>query len=314
VAIVGTAAAFAIFLAGRGPAVSGIGPGTACTLAMVAVVGMIYAAIAVAEVVSELRPDARPPAPETFRPAPEPSAPATPPPIPLPATPTYAELCPALPNPLDIGHGLGELFQWDGAVKAGCGTPARPVLGSPPVWVSAGICSQRLRSFGVISPGYAPVLLYGEPALFAQEAARDGSLLFADAAEPGGGEVDVVGTESGTYFFARSSPSISPGREDAQRCSEVGGEARPFVRLSTPLAALWLCHIRQSGWAWPLEESSEPGSLAFLDYDTGELTPSDGCDDDGISCHPDENGGWSCTAPANIFLTDFAPYMPPHLK
>ena len=72
---------------------------------------------------------------------------------------TYASLCPSRPDPLSIGHGLGELFRRDGAVQAGCGGPALQLAAGGP-WVAAGVCAGNLRSVGVSAPGRPPALIY----------------------------------------------------------------------------------------------------------------------------------------------------------
>jgi hypothetical protein len=237
------------------------------------------------------------------------AGPAVDPARPVPAPPTYAELCPQLPDPMRIGHGLGELFRRDGAVKDGCGGPARNPVGLSSVWVSAGICSRELRSLAVSAPGFEPTVLYGEAARFADRAAGEGELFWAETTRPGGGEVVAIGTGSGSYVFARSSPSIRPGRADAERCSEVGGVARPFAQLSPAMAELWFWHVEKFGWAWPVAAAGVD-ELEFIDYATGGLAATGRCGEGG-ECElngPREHSTYE--GPAVVTLDILAPYMP----
>jgi hypothetical protein len=237
-------------------------------------------------------------------------------PEPEPEELTYAELCPALRNPLAIGHGLGELFRRAGAVKAGCGKREEAEIGVAGVFVAEGICSGRLRSLAVSSPDYSPVLLYGEAATFAQEAAETGQLLFVDGAEPGSGEVDVIGTTAGNYVFARSSPYLRGTDEGARRCSEVRGTARPFAELVPPAAELWLQHVELLGWAWPVERSGEGGDeIVLVGWETGTEVARTRCD--GGRCRLDgiETGEHrEYSGIAYVRLPELAPFMPPYVE
>jgi len=197
--------------------------------------------------------------------------------------PDYADLCPRLPDPMAIGHGLGELFRRDGAVEAGCGGRAWNPPGIPSVWVAAGLCSGELRSFAVATGGHAS-LLYDEPARFARQMAAAGQLLFAEAAKAGGGEVIAIGTGAGTYFFARSSPSIRPDLADARDCTEVGGVARPFVTVTPAHVQSWLRYLELEGWTWP---------------------------DERLLRRLDER--WGSGGRPMLDLVDLAPFMPPPL-
>lgn len=181
------------------------------------------------------------------------------------AMPEYADLCEVLPNPLVIGHGLGELFRHDGAVKAGCGTQAFQVPGTG-TWVAAGMCFGERRSVAVSSPNRSPVIVYGEAAEFVWASAQEGELTAVEAAAPEGGDVILVETRNGTYGFARSARSATPGNEDARQCNEVGGSAEPFARMPPPLVWLWVELIRdQATWFWPTADRAGEGeSVAFL--------------------------------------------------
>jgi hypothetical protein len=229
---------------------------------------------------------------------------------------TYAELCTELPDPLEIEHGLGELFRHAGAVKAGCGGQALPVLDRPGVFIAEGICSGAMVTLAVASPGYSPVLLYGEPAELAKAEAEDGELLFVDGAEPASGEVDVIGTTTGNYVFARSSPYLRGGDEEALRCSEVNGTPRPFVRLVPPVAELWQEHVEFFGWAWPVERAGDnSGEITFVGYETGvdvakAHCAGDFCELEGIGTgeHREYTGiSW-------VSVPDLTRFAPPHAE
>jgi hypothetical protein len=221
--------------------------------------------------------------------------------------PTYAERCPALPDPLDIGHGLGELFRRVAAIKAGCGEREESVGGLGSVWFARGICSDQLQSLAVVSPGYTPAMLFGEAASFALEAAQSGELIFADVAEPAAGEVAAIGTGSGVYFFARSSPSLTQGGEEALNCSEIRAAARPFVLVSPPAASRWLCQLERSGWAWPVAKVGVE-EISFQDYETGALVASEECRG-GEECEAVA----ACEVPLPITLGELRAYMPPRI-
>ncbi len=191
------------------------------------------------------------------------------------APPTYAELCSSLPNPIAIGHGLGELFVRDGAVKAGCATQPFRVADTG-IWVSAGVCLGEPRSVAVSSSraDRPAAILYGEASEFVHGAALDGTLAGVEAAEPGSGDVVLVETLEGTYGFARSTRSATPGNANATRCNEVGGTAEPFAKLPPPLVLIWRDLVRDSAtWFWPTPDSGEHGeSVSFIS--TGEVVTS----------------------------------------
>jgi hypothetical protein len=226
--------------------------------------------------------------------------------------PTYAESCEALPNPRLIGHDLGELFEEEGAPKAGCGGNAIHVQGTG-AWMAAGICDGQLRSVAISAPGREAVILYGEAAEFAWTAGQQETLVAAEAAQPAEGEVDLVEVISGTYGFARSSPSLTQGRENIRWCTEATGRARPFVRLAPPLLLLWRELLQEeAGWSWPTADpSAEPGDqIAFISYPAGELTATGACLTDS-DCHlrvgtdrwPGEGSGF-------VSLPELVPFMP----
>jgi hypothetical protein len=181
---------------------------------------------------------------------------------------TYAQLCPQHPDPLAIGHWLGELFEHEGAVQAGCGQPATASPGSPGVWVASGLCEGSLRSVAIDAPAHPPTLLYGTPARFAMHQALAGELLYVEAAKIAGGDVDLVVTQAGTYAYARPTPDLSPPRSSARRCSEVGGVPRPFTRLTPAASNVWLSAISRLGWLWPLADAAEGQGYAFLAGET----------------------------------------------
>ena len=224
--------------------------------------------------------------------------------------PTYAESCPEIPDPLRIGHHLGGLFHHDGAPKAGCGNWAREVPGTG-VWVAAGNCENEMRSVAIYAPGYDPVLLYGEPARFAWAAALGGELVAAEAAEPEGGDVDIVETHEGAFAFARTSPSIEAGREDIAWCTEATGIARPFARLRPALAFLWVELVQDhKAWYWPEEDLSDPESPIAFVQPNGVAVARGGCDE--LTCHLEVDGErWPGGETAYISLAEFEPFIPP---
>lgn len=181
---------------------------------------------------------------------------------------TYAQLCPQHPDPLAIGHWLGELFEREGAVQAGCGQPATASPGSPGVWVASGLCEGSLRSVAIDAPSHPPTLLYGTPARFAMSQALAGTLLYVEATKIAGGDVDLVVTQAGTYAYARPTPDLSPPRSSARRCSEVDGVPRPFTRLIPAASDAWLSTISRLGWLWPLADAAEGHGYAFLAGET----------------------------------------------
>jgi hypothetical protein len=224
--------------------------------------------------------------------------------------PTYAESCPEIRDPLEIGHHLGALFQRDGAPKAGCGDWAIEVPGTG-AWVAAGNCEDELRSVAVYAPGHDAVLLYGEPARFAWSAALNGELVAAEAAEPEGGDMYLVETLDGTSGFARPSPSLEPGREEIELCSEATGTARPFAHLPPALAFLWLELVRdRTAWYWPENDLSDGQSPIAFVTPGGETVARGGCDKS--ACHLDVDGErWPGGETAFVSLGEFQPYMPP---
>lgn len=224
-----------------------------------------------------------------------------------PAPPSYAELCPELPDPQRIGYGLGGLFEHDGAVAAGCGGPAERVGGS--TWVSAGFCGSELRSLAVVGEGREPVLIYGAPARFAWAEAQTGELRFAEAGKPGGGEVVIVGTSGGTSAFARSSPALNPGRGDAVRCGEVDEVARAFAELAPPLTKLWLERMgSEQEWVWPESSEGTPDVV----FETSDRLPVYGSCESPLLCRIDGPGTHEVgEGVANVTLAELGMYAPP---
>jgi hypothetical protein len=219
---------------------------------------------------------------------------------------SYAELCKKLSDPQQIGYGLGDLFEHDGAVAAGCGEPAIRVGGS--TWVSPGFCGTELRSLAVVGEGREPVLLYGAPARFAWSAAHNRDLRFAEAADFGGGEVALVGIANGTVAFVRSSPALKPGDQDARRCEEVDEIARPYIELEAPMAALWREYmVIENEWIWP--EAVERVDDVVLR--SSEALPVYGSCESRLVCRLDGPGLHRFSeGPATISLEQLAPYAP----
>jgi hypothetical protein len=227
----------------------------------------------------------------------------------------YADLCKELPDPRRIGHELGPLFEHDGAVEAGCGGPAENVGKTESVWISVGICEGRLRSLAVAGEGHEPVLLYGTPAKFALHAAEEEELRYAESAEPGSGDVDIVTTEDGSYVFARSTQSASSRSAEALRCGEIDEVAQPFTRLPPPIAELWFQEMPETGWTWPLPGREESAEFSFLDEDPVGLVASAGCREETICYFDVDRGGrrWF-SGPAVVSMVDLSEYMPAHVE
>lgn len=249
----------------------------------------------------------KPEGPESEGPAPHPLPPSR---REDKTVPTYAEDCPDLEDPQAIGHGLGALFEHDGAIKAGCGSEATEVPGLG-VWVSAGTCDGELRSFAVSSPGRDPVILYGDAATAAWESAQAGDLLGAEAAEPGAGDLDLIKTRDGTEAYVRPSRVLLPGNKNPRNCRDVGGEARGFVHLSPPVIYLWreLLNSRTK-WTWPSVVQASTEATAFVDHRSGEVVGTASCDPAGCSMEVEEKV-WTAPLGAAFYelkeLTTFAP-------
>jgi hypothetical protein len=209
--------------------------------------------------------------------------------------PTYAELCPHLPDPRKIGHGLGQLFEEDDAIKAGCGTSAFQVPETT-TWVAAGLCVGELRSVAVSSPNLPPVITYGQASEFIWAEAQAGELVAVEAASPGDGDVVLVETRRGTYGFARSKRSAVSGNPRARSCNRVGGVAEPFARIPPPLLVLWAELIHDDAtWYWPTyDQDGETESVAFIStegVDQGECSTDDLCSLDVSGTERTREGG-----------------------
>jgi hypothetical protein len=223
---------------------------------------------------------------------------------------TYEQSCPDLPDPLEIGHGLGELFRYDGAFKAGCGTRARQVLQTD-AWFAAGVCAGRQRSVAVVGQSGEAVLLYGAGAKFAWQAGIRSELVGAEVQHPDGGDVYAVETLAGTYGFARTAP-VGSGSGEARDCSDVTDMARPFAELPPPMLRLWRDLLeRRAAWSWPIREDQYGDALAFVAYPSGAQTARGTCTDD-MSCSLEVDGVRLLAAEApHVSLDELAAYMPP---
>lgn len=227
--------------------------------------------------------------------------------------PTYAESCPELPDPREIGHGLGQLFIYDGAVRAGCGGPAS-VVPETGVWISTGTCDPlgEQRSLAVAAPGAEPALLYGTAARFAAAAARRGELVGAEAVRPGSGDVDVVMTLEGNHVFARRTRSVGQGSEGIRWCWQARGEASPFQHLPPSLAWLWLELVRSRvAWAWPVADPADRSyPIAFEDHLTGERVALGNCDSEDSCALLVAGELWPNEGTAFVSLSELEPYLP----
>ena len=225
--------------------------------------------------------------------------------------PTYADSCNEIPNPLSIGHRIGELFRHDGQVKAGCGAPAFQV-GKTGTWVAAGLCGAERRSVAVAAPDKEAVILYGAPSRLAWQAAKAGSLTGAEAALPSGGDVDLVETVGGTIGFVRARRSATPENKDAARCGEVEGVAEAFVLLPPQMMLLWKDLLEETGeWAWPVAgtESAHP-TFAFISPTTEELVATGECIGDSNCSLTVDGRRWPGLGTSYVSLEELAPYLP----
>lgn len=235
--------------------------------------------------------------------APRPEADQGPPP-----PPTYAELCEELPDPQDVGAGLGDLFERDGAVVAGCGQEAESVGSS--TFMAAGLCEGELRSLAVGSPGREAVLLYGDAARFAREAGDMGMLRYAEVVSRQSGEVDVVGAVQGSYAFVRSSPALSIS-SPATHCTDVKEIDGAFAQLPPPLARLWGDHVREHGWSWPEEDPDEGASeFVFREPLGNEVVAEGSCESDSACLLDGLSGPRRLESPQTIALAELGPHMP----
>lgn len=222
--------------------------------------------------------------------------------------PTYENECPELPDPLKIGHGLGDLFRFDGAFKAGCGTEPQQVLETS-AWFSRGICAGRLRSVAVAGLDGEKAILYGAAATFALHAARTGELVSAEGASPAGGDVYVIETLTGSFGFARQAATSEAESGRVRDCRDVTGTARPFVELPPPMLLLWRNLLeRRSAWSWPIPDGVGVGALTFVAH--SEETAAGACVSD-FSCYLEVDGvRWPGKGTAYVSLAEL-PYMPP---
>ncbi len=226
---------------------------------------------------------------------------------------TYADLCPELPNPFDIGHGIGAPFYYDGAYKAGCGTEAERVLGTG-VWFSVGTCHGHFRSLGVSSPGGDAVLLYGSGARFAWQAALRGELVSAEVAHPAGGDVYSIETEVGSYGFARTAPSGGAGSDKLRDCTDVTSTDRPFAELAPLMLLHWRNLVEyRAAWSWPHREEGVAAGLAFVTAAGGSVTARGACASES-TCYLDVDGvRWPGEGTAYVSLDEFEPHIPPEV-
>jgi hypothetical protein len=163
--------------------------------------------------------------------------------------PTYEQLCPQLPDPLRIGHGLGQLFAHDGAVQAGCGGSALAVGRQGDAWMSIGMCGRSIRSVAIVT-ARPPVLLYGGAA---RAVIRDAAAVTeVEASHIGAGDVVLITTSLGTTAYARAVSTASPGTGHPGRCEQVDTVAEPYVQLPPGMTELWAQAAHLVGWLWPV--------------------------------------------------------------
>jgi len=90
-----------------------------------------------------------------------------------------------------------------------------------------------------------------------------GRLRYAQVAHPADGDLILVTATTGTRVFVPPTPSRAAGASAHRRCDEVDDVAQPFAVLTPPLAALWVLHMRATGWTWPIRDTSS-GSDAVM--------------------------------------------------
>jgi len=278
------------------------------TLCLVAAAFMGYSTMAIALGVRSLAPSSGPGKRKNSAGAPEQEEVV----VALTPKPTYADDCPRHPDPLSIGHGLGKLFRRDGAVKAGCGSPALRVKQSG-AWVAPGICNGQLWSLAISGPEGEPGLLYGEASEFAWAEARRGTLVGVETAGPSGGDVDFIRTMTGVYSFTRPRQWRVQGNEDASSCGEVGGEPERFTELKPPLVLYWGNLMDStSEWIWPEQDNGgASGSVAFVGFLSGETVAFSNCKATGSCVMNVDGDAASVTGTAFTRIQDVATFMPP---
>lgn len=221
---------------------------------------------------------------------------------------TYEDECPELPDPLEIGYGLGQLFRFEGAFKAGCGNRAQQVIETGARF-SRGICDGRLRSLAVAGPDGNKAIVYGAAAEFALRSAQAGELVSAEGARPAGGEVFIIETLAGSYGFSRQGTTSEGDEGRVSDCTDVSGTSRPFAELFPPMMLLWRDLIEQRGeWSWPLLGDGK-NNLAFAVRSTEVAAGR--CDTE-FSCYLlVEKVRWPGVGTAYVSLDELREYMPP---
>jgi hypothetical protein len=224
--------------------------------------------------------------------------------------PTYADLCREIPDPLDIGHELGQLFRAAGAIKAGCG--ADPVrVAETGTWAAPGYCEGATRSLAASGPGFAPTIVYGGPAEFAWSAVQDGSLVSLETAEPNEGDVYLLGTLSGTYGFVRPTRSVTGEGPHPRSCGDVRGQAREFAKLRPVMVSLWLELMRsRNEWVWPKPGGRGRNEISFADRTDSYVLAEGHCEPSRCTLRT-AGESWVRPGSAYVSLADLAPYIPP---
>jgi hypothetical protein len=170
------------------------------------------------------------------------------------------------------------------------------------------MCGAEMRSLAVAASGRSPVLLYGDAAAFAWEAAAAGELLHAERAVPARGDLSLVTTTAGTHVFVRASPSVAPRRGQAKHCSEIDETARPFTVLLPALAHLWYQHVIRYGWVWPVpgDDAAERG---FVDPRSGRAVATGRCEA-GCELESERHETWTLHGAAFVELDSLRGLMP----
>lgn len=221
---------------------------------------------------------------------------------------TYAQLCPSLPDPLAIQHGLGHLFRHHGAVQAGCGEQAMQVDESSGVWVAPGMCGNELRSLAVVSPGRPPVLIYGGAARLVSNHARARDLRYVEWTKvDGGGEVAVVGTSAGSFVLTQRESATSGRSHAAESCGEVEVMAKKSTVLTPTMSDAWRQFVTRHGWVWPDQQA---GQELIMREGGGVVVAVAACRPSGACFVDGESGYVESSEIAHLTLGDLEPFMP----
>jgi hypothetical protein len=213
--------------------------------------------------------------------------------------------------PSSLGHGFDRLFERTHVREPGCGQPAVH-LENTGAWVSLGLCEGSLRSVAATGPN-GSVLLTGDAAKFAWEQTQDETLIGAEAATAGSGEVDLVATLAGTYGFARADQLIDDDGVSPHSCGEAERQEKPFIRLPPPFVLLWSKLLEhEATWSWPVSNSDpDEDRIVFVSYPYEALVATGGCITDRECTLSVEDEVWPGEGSGFVSMAELRPYMPP---